>query len=187
MPGVHVNKRAPGYQSERGERQQVRVLDALTDGPSTSFRLADQLHMSRQTVHKYLRRLMQQPNRRIYVCGYESEKGRPTFVYDIGNKRNVTLARHQMGRILAVLEQSETPIGIRQVGARIGVSVETARRYMRTLKKKEKIHVVKWVWASTAPLGLYVAGPGEDAPKLKKRPVVTRLTPRSGIFAALGL
>lgn len=186
----HVNKRAPGYQKERGERQEARIIDALTDGPKTCYELADILHIARWTVHKYLVRLMDKANKLIHVCGFRLNGGRPMYLYDIGNKRNATLETFQRRRILKVLESIGKPTSTAQIAVILGESYGTINRYMNSLKKKNHAHIAEWEWSYKTPVGLYLAGKGEDAPRPTKWPdarPTKRAIPRSSIFAALGL
>lgn len=190
MPGPHVNKRKPGYQAERSLRQQARILEALTDSPMTSYQLTARLHMARKTLHVHLGRLMAKPGRRVYICGYDMARGRPKHVFDIGSHHHVSVATHQLKRLLAEVENAAEPISVAQAAERISIGISTARHYFRTLRAKHKIRVAKWVWVGTSPLALYVAGEGEDAPKPTTRPAVTRskrVLVKASPFAALGI
>lgn len=189
MPGVHVKKREPGYQSERTERQQQRILDALTDGPMTSYQLGARLHMSRKTVHVHIERLMEKPNRRVYVSGFDLNRGRPKFIFDIGNKNHMTILKFQKKRMLDEIKRAGEPISAAQLAVRLGLALNTTNRYLCQLKKERKVYAAVWEWSNITLYGKFMVGKEENAPKPSRPKVTTakRILVTPSIFAALGL
>jgi predicted ArsR family transcriptional regulator len=185
-------KRDPGYQKERGARQESRIIDALTEGPKTAHELEECLHLGLAQVQRYLKRLTSLPKRRVHVCGFDFSRpgaGMPRCRYDVGSKPSQRLATSQKSRILAGLNASIHPSSVAQVALRISMDCDSARRYVRMLRKEGRIHVAAWEWADRTPMPLYMAGKDEDAPKPTSKPKAAprRVATRTSIFAALGL
>lgn len=181
--------RGPEYQRSRGARQEQRILDALTDQAMTTYQLCDRLHLSRKNVCVHLERLMEKPNRRVHISGFDMAGGRPKFVYDIGDDPNMRTATFHKNRLLADLKAIDQPSSIDQAAARLSMAYNTARCYMNQLRKAGRVHVADWGWSDRTPVALYVAGPGENVPRPKHKPVVvpSAIDRRPSVFAALGL
>lgn len=181
-----MKARQPGYQRERGERQEKRVLDALAVEPMTAYQLAEKLHLSRWRAHVHLTRLMKRPNRLVRVVSYQLGSGRPRLVYGLGTGRDVSISEFQQARILKVLASAPAPWSAYQIAERMSMGYGIVKIYMRALKKASKVHVARWMWSNKTPMALYLAGCGEDVPKPTKRPAPADV-PAASIFAALGL
>lgn len=183
------NKRGPDYQKDRGERQEARILDILTEGPKTAYALAEIMHLSRFRVQRYLNRMMELPNRRAHICGFEMATNRPRFLYDAGEGKNMRVGTYWRNRLLLALEESAGPASVKQLCSRIGLRYGTSLPYVRSLRKSNRIHIAEWAWSAKTAVPLYVIGKGDDAPKPTKRPEIAprRVATRTSVFAALGL
>lgn len=181
-----MKARQLGYQRERGERQEKRILEALAVESLTAYQLAEQLHLSRWRVHVHLTRLMKSPNRFVRVVSYQLGAGRPRLVYGLGTGRNVSISEFQQSRVLKVLASAPAPWSAYQIAERMSMGYGIVKIYMRGLKKAGKVHVAQWIWSNKTPMALYLAGRGEDVPKPTKRPAPANV-PSACIFAALGL
>lgn len=190
MGGPHKVKRQPGFQAERSERQQARILDALTDGPKSIAQLCKIMHLTQANVHTHITRLMKKPKRRVYICGYELCDKRYRFFYEIGNKPNVTVAEFQKQEILSHMATNSSPRTALQIAASMNLGRSTTVRYINMLVKSQNIHVAAWALSGRVPVALYMSGEGDSAPRPKRRPKVKEqpsIVNRASIFAALGL
>jgi hypothetical protein len=185
-----MKKRAPGYQKERGERQEKRILEALASRPMTAYELAEKLFLSRHCVQVHVKRLMKRPNRRVHIASYEvGGGGRPKHVYALGAGNNVTISAYQQGRILDILSETAIPKSAYQIAELIGMGYGIVKIYVRGLRKAHRIHVATWLWSNKTPMPMYLAGRDEDAPKPTKRDLAPHrvVTAPQGIFAMLGI
>lgn len=179
--------RAADYQRARSERQQARILAALAVAPTSSFELANDLHMSRSSVHKHLMELQAEPNRRVRVVGFEvAVPGRPRGIYGLGKGRDITIAEAQRKRVLQAITE---PISALDLISKLGMLPSSAYRYIGQLMDRNKIHVVRWGWSDRTPFAFYEAGSGESVPRPTSKPAkaITIKRRPQGIFAALGL
>lgn len=182
-----INKRAPGYQKERSERQQARILEALAIAPASTFELADTLHLSRTCVHRHIRELQEKPNRRVRVVDFETVvPGRPRGIYGLGKGKDLTIADFQRKRVLAAITER---ISALDLITKLGMLPGSTYRYIGQLLAKKKIHIVDWGWSDRTPFAIYEAGPGDNVPRPKAMPVQPVIVKRApcGIFAALGI
>lgn len=180
--------RGSDYQKERGERQMGRVMELLTRGPMTSYQLADAMHLSRQNVLVALRRLMERPNRRVYLHTFELRTGRPRYVFALGNKPNMTIERFQCERIIKRVEDVTVPWNLYRLASLLQMEYGTVKIYMRHLIRGKKVHVADWGWSDRTAYPLYLIGKGHDVPRPKSKPKPVRSVSRpAGIFAALGI
>lgn len=189
---IQRKKRAPGYQKERGERQEARILAALEDGPATIAQLVARLPMTRKTIHHYMQRLMAQPNRRVHITSLRINGGHPAYVYDLGDKRNCTINTYYRTMIVHHLETINVPISAAAIASTLGIDYKNVLKQMAVLKKGTKIYVADWMWSCRTPCALYAAGKFENAPRPTKwpegyDPYVKPIAPRASAFAALGL
>lgn len=186
-----MKKRAPGYQKERGERQEKRILEALAATPMTAHQLSEKLFLSRHRAQVHLKRLMKRPHRRVRIAAYEvgCGSGRPKHVYALGGTNDVTITAYQQARILDMLNETSIPKSAYQIGELMNMGYGIVKIYVRALKIAKKIHVATWIWSNKTPTPLYLIGRGDDAPKPKKRDLAPRrvVMKPQGIFAALGV
>jgi predicted ArsR family transcriptional regulator len=162
--------RGPDYQKERSERQEQRILEALRTGPMTAHQLSDRLHISRQCAQVHLRTLMKQPDRRVHITSFQLSAGRPRVIYALGSGHDVKIERFQQDRILDMLNEITVPQSAYQIAERMGMGYGNAKRYMRGLKKRRKIHIAAWLWSEKTPFALYLIGYQKDMPKPTRRP-----------------
>lgn len=167
-----MKKRAPGYQKDRGERQQKRILEALASCPMTAHQLSDRLHLCRHRIQVHVRRLMQRPNRRVHIAAYEvGGGGRPRHIYALGSGRNVGIGAYQQGRIVDMLTETSIPRTAYQIGELMNMRYGIVKIYVCALRQAGRIHVVGWMWSKKTPMALYVVGKGENVPRPTKRDV----------------
>lgn len=182
-----INKRAPGYQKERGERQQSRILAALATAPASTFELADTLHLSRTCVHRHVIALQEKPNRRVRVVDYEVVvPGRPRGIYGLGKSADLSIASWQRKRVLGAITERISALDLID---KLGMLPGSTYRYLKQLLAKKQIHVVFWGWSDRTPYAIYEKGPGYNVPRPKAMPAdpVTPKRQVHGIFAALGI
>jgi DNA-binding CsgD family transcriptional regulator len=184
-----MKARKPGYQRNRGERQENRIVEILAGGGLTSRELADRLHLSHQRTHIHLKRMRKRPNRRVRVMAYELTGGRPQCVYELGSGQDVSIGAYQQRRIVDMLIEIPAPWSAYQIAERLSMGYGSVKVYMRALKKARKIYVARWIWSNKTPMPLYAAGKGENVPKPTKRPLPPAqvVVASQGIFAALGI
>lgn len=182
-----MKKRAPGYQKERAERQQARILAALAIAPASTLELVDLLHMSSSCVHKHLMELQAKPNRRVRVVDFEVVvPGRPRGIYGLGKGRDTTITDVQCKRILAAIGEE---ISALELIENLNMLPTSAYRYIRQLLARNKIHIVRWDWSNRTSFAVYAEGPGDNLPRptsMPAEPVAFKRPPQS-IFAALGI
>lgn len=169
--------RAPDYQKERGERQIARILALLAEKPMTALQLADALGLTKSAVHIYLRRLQSDP-RRVRVCDYLRNGGRPFSIYGLGSEPDAELIRAKLikkpkiandGRvqreqILVALKGD--PATVAQIAARLSVSIAYVRKYLDQLHAEGKTYVLRWAHPDGrgSLSRIWAAGTGKDAP-----------------------
>lgn len=182
-----INKRALGYQKERSERQQARILEALAIAPASTFELADTLHLSRTCVHRHVIELQEKPNRRVRVVDYDVVvPGRPRGIYGLGKAADLSIAAWQRKRVLGAITDRISALDLID---RLGMLPGSTYRYLNQLLAKNQIHVVDWGWSDRTPYAIYENGPGDNVPRPKAMPPkpVTPKRKAQGIFAALGI
>lgn len=159
-----------GFQKERGERQENRILALLEDGPMSAFDLCAKLHLSKFQTHTYLNRLMAEPNKRVYISGFTSEHSQPRMLYELGNKKNVNIVMVQKQRVVDGLRYLDQPTSSLDLAKHIKMHEGSTKRYVYQLRKAKRIYIADWGWIGTSPVPLYMAGRSDDAPKITKRP-----------------
>lgn len=169
--------RAPDYQKERGDRQIARILELLAEKPMTATELGRVMGLTKSGVHIYLRRLQEEP-RKVRVCDYQRNGGRPFSIYGLGSGPDAELIRAKLikkpkvvndGRvqceaILAAIRGN--PSTVAQIAARLSVSIAYVRKYLDQMHAERRVWVSRWAH----PEGrgslsrVWAVGAGKDAP-----------------------
>lgn len=177
--------RGPDYQKERSERQQQRIIAALTDGPATAEQIGVKLHLNRKTAQEHLTLLISAPKRRVRVHSYTLTPNRPQAIYALGSEPNITAQQYQESRVLDTLRDVSAPLTAIQIAALINVSHCSARVYVSSLLCRRRIHIADWKWIDKKSAAAYRFGRGEDAVRPTKKPIARPKIAASLWFAAL--
>lgn len=179
------------YQHERGERQEARILELLKEEPMTGFQLSDALFLSRHQIHVHLRRLMEQPNRRVRIADFQPNPGRSRAIYALGSRPDEKLVTVQKRRIVDALRDLDAPITARELADQVGLEYPNMIRYLRQLRtgKMKRVYIADWTWHHLSATPMFMAGAKDDAKRPREMPHNPMATVRSAasIFAPLGI
>jgi predicted ArsR family transcriptional regulator len=82
-----MKPRSPDYQKERRERQERRIIEALSE-PMDILELAAALCMARSTAQRHLTRMVNAKRRKVRIAGWRPTDGRPLALYKRGSAPN---------------------------------------------------------------------------------------------------
>jgi len=172
---------AGNSQKKHGRQQEQRIIVSLQQQPKSTKQLADALGMGRSNTAIYLARMRAEP-RRVFICGYEKQAGRPTPIYAAGCRPDVeyvplsrptpkTSHAQRLEQTLALL--SEKPRTLRELGPAMNVVPGAAGKFVRILRTAKQVRIAGWRHPSAvSPNGtggdwapVYAIGSAPDAPK----------------------
>lgn len=166
-----MKPRQPGFQRERGARQEAKILDLLAQKPHSRVDLAEALHIAESGVRAYLARMMAPP-RMVRVVGYVRSGGRAAFLYGVGNgpdakfkRAEYRIPKSRSDLSNEIIEALEMPLTSRQVALKVGLSASRTIVYIRKLRGERKVHIGDWIDGRGGPKPVYLAGANPDAPK----------------------
>lgn len=162
-------------------RQKNRIVSALAE-PMNWAQLCDKLYMSETSVRRFLKKLLAEEPRRIYISDWVEGPNKPTPVYKAGaggdkpyvikrERRTVDPRIVEAQRIRAeVLELLTLPQTVDQIAARLDLSRNRVVDIMREHKDAGRIYIKGWllpVWrGSQAPV--YALGNLPDKPRERR-------------------